>query len=133
MEFYYYRASGGSEIDLILRISSRKLWAIDIKHGVAPKIRPGFHQASEDVRATRKFVVYSGYDEFPMNLLMTPKRCSASHSRAMLPSELVLSFSKRSTTLRFLDVKELLKGRNSVCFVLHCVLIRPLFFRVVKC
>ena len=66
VESYYYRASGGSEIDLILRISSRELWAIEIKHGVAPKIRPGFHQASEDIRATRKFVVYSGYDEFPI-------------------------------------------------------------------
>ena len=66
VESYYYRASGGSEIDLILRISSRELWAIEIKHGVAPKIRPGFHRASEDVRATRKFVVYSGYDEFPI-------------------------------------------------------------------
>lgn len=66
VESYYYRTSGGAEIDLILRISSKELWAIEIKHGVAPKIRPSLHQASEDIKATRKFVVYGGYDEFPI-------------------------------------------------------------------
>lgn len=66
VESYYYRASSGSEIDLVLRISSKELWAIEIKYGVAPKIRPGFHQASEDISATRKFVVYGGCDEFPV-------------------------------------------------------------------
>ncbi len=66
VESYYYRASSGTEIDLILRISSKELWAIEIKYGVAPKIRPGFHHASEDISATRKFVVYGGHDEFPI-------------------------------------------------------------------
>ena len=66
VESYYYRTSGGAEIDLVLRISGRELWAIEIKHGVAPKIKPAFHQASEDIQATRKFVVYGGYDEFPV-------------------------------------------------------------------
>ncbi len=66
VESYYYRASSGSEIDLVLRISSKELWAIEIKYGIAPKIRPGFHQASEDISATRKFVVYGGCDEFPI-------------------------------------------------------------------
>ena len=63
---YYCRPSGGAEIDLVLRISSRELWAIKIKHGVAPRIKTGLHRASEDIRATRKFVVYGGHDEFPV-------------------------------------------------------------------
>ena len=66
VEYYYYRTSGGAEIDLVLRISSRELWAIEIKYGVAPKIKSGFDQASEDIKATRKFVVYGGSDEFPV-------------------------------------------------------------------
>lgn len=66
VESYFYRTSGGAEIDLILRISSKELWAIEIKYGVVPKIKPGLHQASEDIKATQKFVVYGGNDEFPI-------------------------------------------------------------------
>lgn len=66
VEPYYYRTSAGAEIDLVLKISSTELWAIEIKHGVAPKIKQGFHQSSEDIKATKKFVVYGGDDEFPI-------------------------------------------------------------------
>ncbi len=65
-EAYFYRTAVGAEIDLLLRLSSRELWAIDIKKGTAPKITRGFHQACEDVRATQKFVVYGGDEEFPL-------------------------------------------------------------------
>lgn len=63
---YFYRTSYGTEIDLVLKVSSSELYAIEIKYGKAPKISAGFHQASEDIKATRKFVVYSGDDEFPI-------------------------------------------------------------------
>lgn len=66
VEPYYYRTSAGAEIDLVLKISSTELWAIEIKYGMAPKIKHGFHQASEDIQATKKFVVYGGGDEFPI-------------------------------------------------------------------
>lgn len=66
VEPYYYRTSGGAEIDLVLRISSMEFWAIEIKYGVAPKIKPSLHQASEDIKAARKFIVYGGTDEFPI-------------------------------------------------------------------
>lgn len=64
-EAYFYRTAAGAEIDLLLKLSARELWAIEIKSGVAPKIKQGFHLASEDVKATRKYVVYGGDDEFP--------------------------------------------------------------------
>ena len=64
-EVYFYRTAAGAEIDLLLRFSSRDLWAIEIKKGTAPKITHGFHQACEDVQATQKIVVYWGDDEFP--------------------------------------------------------------------
>ena len=58
----------------------------------------------------------------------------------MLPSELTLSESNLAITLRVLlepglfpDVSRLLKGRNSICFVLHCVLMRLLFSCILSC
>jgi hypothetical protein len=66
VEAYFYRTTVGAEIDLLLKLSSRELWAIEVKNGIAPKITRGFHQACEDVQATHKYVVYSGSDEFPV-------------------------------------------------------------------
>ncbi len=65
-EAYFYRTAAGAEIDLLLKLSSKQLWAIEIKHSVAPKIKQGFHLACSDVKATRKYVVYGGNDEFPI-------------------------------------------------------------------
>jgi predicted AAA+ superfamily ATPase len=61
---YFYRTAAGAEIDLVLKISSKETWAIEIKSGSAPKIKPGFYTACEDVRATHRYVVYGGNDEF---------------------------------------------------------------------
>ena len=63
---YFYRTAAGAEIDLVLKISSTEIWAIEIKLGSAPKIKSGFHNACEDIQATQKFVVYGGNDEFPI-------------------------------------------------------------------
>ncbi len=63
---YYYRTSNGTEIDLVLKLSATELWAIEIRHGIAPKIRSRFHRACEDIKARRKFIVYGGDDEFPI-------------------------------------------------------------------
>ncbi len=63
---YFYRTAAGAEIDLVLKVSSRETWAIEIKTGLAPKIKPGFYQACEDVQATQRYVVYGGDDEFPI-------------------------------------------------------------------
>ncbi len=60
----FYRTAAGAEIDLVLKISSTETWAIEIKSGSAPKIKPGFYTACEDVRATHRYVVYGGDDEF---------------------------------------------------------------------
>ena len=65
-EAYFYRTAAGAEIDLLIKLPSNELWAIEIKNGVAPKIKQGFHIACKDVKATRKYVVYGGDDEFPI-------------------------------------------------------------------
>lgn len=63
---YYYRTSSGAEIDLILKISSQETWAIEIKYGTAPKIKTSFHESAREIQASKKFVIYSGADEFPL-------------------------------------------------------------------
>ena len=61
---YYYRTAEGAEIDLILEFSITNLWAIEIKRNSTPKITKGFYIACDDIKATRKYVVYSGNDTF---------------------------------------------------------------------
>ncbi|MBI4827962.1 MAG: ATP-binding protein [Nitrospinae bacterium] len=62
-----YRTAAGAEVDLVLGLPNREVWAIEIKSGLAPKLGKGFHNALEDIRPTRSFVVYAGPDRFPMN------------------------------------------------------------------
>jgi predicted AAA+ superfamily ATPase len=61
---YFYRTAAGAEIDLVLKISDTEVWAVEIKKSTAPKVKPGFYRACEDIKATKRFVVYSGQDEF---------------------------------------------------------------------
>lgn len=63
---YYYRTSGGAEIDLVLEFGVSERWAIEIKRSSSPSLSKGFHIACEDIKATRKYVVYSGEDTFSM-------------------------------------------------------------------
>jgi len=62
----YYRTSSQAEIDLVLEGPRGEIWAIEIKRSIAPKLSKGFHFACEDIKATRKFVIYSGNERFPM-------------------------------------------------------------------
>lgn len=62
---YFYRTAAGAEIDLVIKMPSSEVWAVEIKHGVAPKLGKHFSQTCEDVGATHKYVVYGGEDEFP--------------------------------------------------------------------
>ncbi len=62
----FFRTNAGAEIDLILDMGSRHgTWAIEIKHGLAPRLERGFHHAREDLRPDRCFLVYSGSERFP--------------------------------------------------------------------
>lgn len=61
---FFYTSQAGAEIDLILEISTQEKWAIDIKRSSAPTVTKGFHIASEDVGATKKFIIYPGQESF---------------------------------------------------------------------
>ena len=64
---YYYGTPQGAEIDLVLEFPSGIKWAIEIKRSSAPSIKKGFYAGCEDIKADKRFVVYSGKDKFPMS------------------------------------------------------------------
>jgi predicted AAA+ superfamily ATPase len=64
-EPYFYRTSGGAEIDLLLRFG-KELWAIEVKRSSAPAPTKGFHHACDDVGPTGRFLVYPGEEAFPL-------------------------------------------------------------------
>jgi uncharacterized protein len=65
-ETYFYRTAAGAEIDLVIKMPNSEIWAVEIKHGVAPKLAKHFSQICDDVGATQKYIVYGGDDEFPV-------------------------------------------------------------------
>ena len=60
----FYRASGGAEIDLVLALPGRRPWAVEVKRGLDPRPRRGFHSACQDVEPEAKFVVYPGDERY---------------------------------------------------------------------
>ncbi|MDE2759788.1 MAG: ATP-binding protein [Paracoccaceae bacterium] len=65
-ETYFYRTAAGAEIDLVIKMPNSEIWALEIKHGVAPNLGKHFSNTCDDVGATHKFVVYGGDREFPV-------------------------------------------------------------------
>lgn len=63
---YFYRSSGGAEIDLILVWPNQDLWAIEIKRSLTPKLERGFYSACDDLQPVRKYVVYAGDEQYPI-------------------------------------------------------------------
>ena len=63
---YYYRTSGGAEIDLLLHLRGGERWAVEVKRGMAPRGERGFHAACSDLGPSRRFVVYPGLERFPL-------------------------------------------------------------------
>ena len=68
---WFYRTTAGAEIDLLLQLPDQQLWAIEIKRTTAPRTSRGFELAANDLAAARRFVVYSGAEEFPLSASTT--------------------------------------------------------------
>jgi len=66
-EAYFYRSSGGAECDLILKFPNQKIWAIEIKRSLNPKVTKGFYYACDDVNANSRYVVYPGVETYPIS------------------------------------------------------------------
>lgn len=65
---FYYRTAGGAEIDLLIEFgtSPREFWAIEIKRSAAANLNRGFHEACQDIKPTRKFIIHAEADSFPV-------------------------------------------------------------------
>ncbi len=63
---YFYRTSGGAEVDLLLALPGDRLWAIEVKRSLSPKVERGFHAACDDLQPVRKVVVYPGAETFAL-------------------------------------------------------------------
>lgn len=62
---WFYRTSAGAEIDLLLELPAKGLWAIEVKRSIgSPQPSKGFQIACEDVKATSRFVIYPGTERF---------------------------------------------------------------------
>ena len=63
---HFWRTSAGAEIDLLLAWPGSELWAIEIKRSLVPKVERGFHIGCEDLKPTRRIVVYPGTGRYPV-------------------------------------------------------------------
>ena len=74
VEGYFYRTSGGAEIDLLLVWPGGRKWAIEIKRSLTPRLERGFHSACADLEPEERFVVYPGQQAYPIrqDVMATP-------------------------------------------------------------
>lgn len=69
-EYYFYGTARGAEIDLLIKTATNKLFAIEIKRPLSPKI-------CKDVNPTHCYVVYDGSEKFSLgnNVYAISLRC----------------------------------------------------------
>lgn len=64
---FYYRTTGGAEVDLVVEFGGGAKWVIEIKRGSSLKLARGFHEACHDLAPKRKFLVHGRSDPpFPL-------------------------------------------------------------------
>ena len=63
-EACFYRTNAGAEVDLVLKCRNGETWAIEIKRGLSPVLKPGFFSAVEDIAPDKAFVVYGGQETY---------------------------------------------------------------------
>lgn len=63
---YFYRTSGGAEIDLVVVFPGGRIWAVEVKRSLSPRTDRGFHSASVDLSPERRYVVYPGEESYPL-------------------------------------------------------------------
>ena len=68
---WFYRTRAGAEIDLLLNMPDRRLWAIEVKRSAAPRAGKGFELAASDLEVDERFVVHPGREPFPLSRTTT--------------------------------------------------------------
>jgi len=65
---FFYRTSGGAEIDLIVQpIGKKPIIAIEMKYSLEPRPAKGFWSAFSDLEPAQGFVVYPGREYYPLS------------------------------------------------------------------
>ena len=49
-----------------LKFPDQKIWAIEIKRSLSPKIEKGFYFACDDIQPESRYVVYPGPETYPL-------------------------------------------------------------------
>jgi len=67
---WFYRTAVGAEIDLVLEFSPKKICAIEIKRSISnPAPSKGFYVGCEDLKASRRVVLYPGEETYRLDAL----------------------------------------------------------------
>jgi predicted AAA+ superfamily ATPase len=86
---YFYRTSGGAEIDLLLVLPDGRRWAVEVKRSLKPQPERGFYSACADLAPEGRFIVYPGIERYPLaadtEAGPLPDLAAALHSRTGKP------------------------------------------------
>jgi uncharacterized protein len=64
----FYRTAAGAEIDLVIEFDAKERWALEVKRSIgSPAPSKGFYVACEDIKATRRVVIYPGAERFNLD------------------------------------------------------------------
>jgi predicted AAA+ superfamily ATPase len=65
---FFYRTSAGAEIDLVIEFGAKERWAIEVKRSIGnPAPSKGFYVGCEDIKATRRIVLYPGLERYKLD------------------------------------------------------------------
>jgi len=67
LQTWFYRTSGGAEVDILLQFDTGEQWAIEVKRSSVPTPRRGFYEAIADLAPQRALVVYTGTEKYSLN------------------------------------------------------------------
>lgn len=67
VQTWFYRTSGGAEVDILLQFDTGEQWAIEVKRSSVPTPRRGFYEAIQDLAPRRALVVYTGTEKYSLN------------------------------------------------------------------
>ena len=65
-QFYFYRTSGGAEVDLVEVRANDKIILYEMKYSLSPKPSRGLRSAMVDLKPEKTFLVYPGSESYPL-------------------------------------------------------------------
>jgi len=63
----FYRTGGGAEIDLVITLPDGKVWTVEIKRSMVPKLTKGYYEALKDIMPDKAFILTASADRYPFD------------------------------------------------------------------